>query len=185
MPRAGLALGSNLGQRLTNLHAAVELLRAIARPAGRVLLAPIYQSAPVDCPDASPDFYNTVIEIDYDGTSSELFHHTQAIEAKLGRPPAAQRHAPRLIDVDLLYFGDESLTHGPLLLPHPRLTQRRFVLQPLADIRPDLILPGDSSSIADHLRRLLSNEPADACRFSLVDEEHAAPSRRQPSRRDL
>ena len=160
MPRVGIALGSNLGQRLANLQAAMQRLRHIAAPSDKVLRAPVYQTAPVHCPDGSPDFFNTVVEIGYDGTPGELLAHTQAIEIGLGREHSAQRNAPRLIDIDLLYFGN--LTHKAegLELPHPRLTQRRFVLQPLADIRPEFILPGDHLTIAQHLAGLLSNEPA-------------------------
>ena len=160
MPRAGIALGSNIGQRLANLQAAVEHLRRIARPGDALLQAPVYQTAPVDCTAGSPDFYNTVIEIGYDGTPPDLLQHTQAIESELGRTRDTERHAPRPIDIDLLYFGNTLHATGGLCLPHPRLTRRRFVLQPLADIRPDLILPGDHLTIAAHLARLASNEPA-------------------------
>ncbi|MCX6875668.1 MAG: 2-amino-4-hydroxy-6-hydroxymethyldihydropteridine diphosphokinase [Verrucomicrobia bacterium] len=160
MPRAGLALGSNLGVRLANLQAALACLRRLARPGAELLQAPIYQTAPWHCPPGSPDFYNTVVELDYDGTPDALLRHTQAIEFELGRPGGAARHAPRLIDVDLLYVDQVTVHAGRLRLPHPRLTQRRFVLQPLADIRPDLMLPGDHASIAEHLAKLRSDEPA-------------------------
>lgn len=159
MPRAGIALGSNLGPRLANLQAALELLRRIARPAAEVLQAPIYQTAPVQCPDGAPDFYNTVVEISYDGTPAELLTHIQAIESALGRDRSAGRNAPRVIDLDLLYCGDAQHDADGLVIPHPRLTQRRFVLQPLADIRPELVLPGDHLTIAARLAKLISNEP--------------------------
>ena len=160
MPRAGIALGSNLGPRLANLQAAREALRRLARPGSELLQAPVYQTAPLACPDGSPDFFNTVVEICYDGTPRELLRHTQAIETSLGRSRGATRHAPRLIDIDLLYFGDATHAGDGLDLPHPRLTQRRFVLQPLADIRPGLILPGEHRTIAAHLVGLCSGEPA-------------------------
>lgn len=159
MPRVGIALGSNLGRRLNHLQDARDLLRAIAAPGTPVLQAPVYQSEPVACPDGSPDFYNTVVEIDFPGTPAELLGRTQAIEFKLGRQANPERNAPRVIDVDILYFGDETIDTGWLILPHPRLVQRRFVLQPLADIRPDLILPGDRTNIAGHLRHLDMDEP--------------------------
>ena len=160
MPRVGIALGSNLGHRLANLQAAMSLLRPVARPGDLLLQAPIYQNPPVQCPDESPDFYNTVVEIGYDGTPDELLKHTQAIESRLGRSHATERNAPRVIDLDLLYFGDQTHAVGGLLLPHPRITRRRFVLQPLADIRPKLILPNDHLTIAGHLANLSSEEPA-------------------------
>lgn len=154
----GIALGSNLGDRLRHLRDARDQLRAIAGP-GILLQAPVYRTEPVACPPDSPDFYNTVIEIGFTGSAHDLLDATQAIELRLGRVAVPQRNAPRVIDVDLLYFGDQRIDSGRLDLPHPRLTARRFVLQPLADIRPDLVLPGTHLSIAEHLRRLESREP--------------------------
>lgn len=155
---AGIALGSNLGDRLRHLQDARDLLVRIAEP-GSLLQAPVYQTAPVACPPESPDFHNTVVEIRYTGSARDLLEATQAIECQLGRVASPQRNAPRVIDLDLLYFGDQRIKDARLELPHPRLTSRRFVLQPLADIRPDLLLPGDQVSIAEHLRRLDSQEP--------------------------
>jgi len=162
MPLAGIALGSNLGNRLANLQEARKLLRSIAVPGSGILQAPIYQTEPVNCPAGSPDFYNSVIEIEFAGSAFGLLDHAQAIEFKLGRAGMAERNAPRVIDVDLLYFGEERIDAGLLVLPHPRLLRRRFVLQPLADIRPDLVLPGDAASIAEHLIHLETDEPAPA-----------------------
>ena len=156
--RVGIALGSNLGSRLTNLQAARDLLKGIAIPDALFLQAPIYQTEPVDCPPDSADFYNTVVEIAFYGGPFDLLDFTQAIEFKLGRTPQPQPNAPRVIDLDLLYFGDLLLDAGLLKLPHPRLTSRRFVLEPLADIRPELILPGDKVAIHEHLSHLESNE---------------------------
>jgi 2-amino-4-hydroxy-6-hydroxymethyldihydropteridine diphosphokinase len=158
MARAGIALGSNLGDRLANLRAAIGILRQIATPGEPFLTAPIYQTAPRFCPPDSPDFYNTVIEMDFAGGALELLTATQAIENRLGRVRGPERNAPRTIDIDLLYFGDEEITEGALILPHPRTFERRFVLQPLADIRPDLVLPGQHRNIADMLDSLQSDE---------------------------
>lgn len=157
--RTGIALGSNLGNRLHHLQAARDLLKKLASDGSKLLQSPIYQTAPVSCPDDSPDFYNTVIEIDYSGTPYELLDATQAIEFHLGRLPGNERNAPRVVDVDILYLGEATESEGLLELPHPRLTSRRFVLQPLADIRPDLVLPGDTATIAEHLAHLDSDEP--------------------------
>lgn len=156
--RVGLALGSNLGRRLVHLQEARELLKNIAVAGEPLLQAPVYQTEPVHCRANSPDFYNTVVEIAFAGTPFELLGHTQAIEFKLGRLTAPEPNAPRIIDVDILYFGDETVDAGLLVLPHPRLTTRRFVLQPLADIRPDLVLPGDTATIREHLLHLDSPE---------------------------
>lgn len=157
--RAGIALGSNLGNRLHHLQAARDLLKKLAPEGSDFLQSPIYQTAPVACPDGSPDFYNTILEIDYPGTPYELLDATQGIEFHLGRVPGTERNAPRIVDVDILYLGETTESEGLLELPHPRITSRRFVLQPLADIRPDLILPGDSATIAEHLAHLDSDEP--------------------------
>lgn len=156
--RTGIALGSNLGNRLAYLREARDLLVGLMPKDALFLQAPVYQSSPVDCPTDSPDFYNTVVEINYPGTSRELLEITQAIERNFGRKPVRDKNAPRFLDLDLLYFGTEICREPDLIIPHPRLSERRFVLQPLADIRPDLILPGHLSSIGDLLRHLDSDE---------------------------
>lgn len=158
--RAGIALGSNLGNRLHHLQQARDLLRGLAEDGSPFLQAPIYQSEPVGCPDESPDFYNTVVELAYSGSAHDLLDATQAIEFRVGRRPDPVRNAPRVIDLDILYLGDHREQDGLLVLPHPRLTSRRFVLQPLADILPELVLPGDQASISEHLAHLDSGEAA-------------------------
>ncbi|MFT3991426.1 MAG: 2-amino-4-hydroxy-6-hydroxymethyldihydropteridine diphosphokinase [Luteolibacter sp.] len=157
MHRVGIALGSNLGDRLANLQAARNLLLEISE--SPILQSSVYQTEPVFCPEDSPDFYNSVVEISYSGTPFELLDLTQGIEKSLGRTPKTERNAPRVIDVDLLYFGNEIVDTELLDLPHPRIPQRRFVLQPLAEIRPDLLLPGQQVSVSDLLRSLVSEEP--------------------------
>jgi 2-amino-4-hydroxy-6-hydroxymethyldihydropteridine diphosphokinase len=159
MPRVGIALGSNLGDRLANIRAAASGLKQIAAPGADLLTAQIYQTEPRFCPPGSPDFLNTVIEIGFEGTPDELLEKTQAIELELGRIRGPERNAPRTIDIDLLYFGDDVFENEALTLPHPRIGERRFVLQPLADIRPDLFLPGYQQSIARLLAGLDNGEP--------------------------
>jgi len=155
--RTGIALGSNLGDRMANLRAARDLLAGIST--GPVLSAAVYQTAPVGCPEGSPDFLNTVIEIDFVGEPLELLALTQGFQKQLGRVDSPIRNAPRVIDIDLLYLGDTVFSDEALELPHPRLKIRRFVLQPLAEIRSDLILPGDEKSVASHLEALPDQEP--------------------------
>lgn len=159
MPRVGIALGSNLGDRLAHLHAAYDALREIAHPGEPVLQAPVYQTEPLLCPPGSPLFYNTVVEITFEGEPLTLLQLTQSIEKKLGRSAAPERNAPRVIDVDLLYFGERIIDTWNLVLPHPRIGERRFVLQPLAEIRPELVLPGHTLNIAGLLGNLDSTEP--------------------------
>lgn len=159
MPRVGIALGSNLGNRLENLHAARVKLQEIATPEAPFLSASTYQTEPLLCPPGSPFFYNSVVEISFGGDPFELLEITQGIEKRLGRSVQPERNAPRVIDVDLLYFGDRIIDTEHLVLPHPRIGERRFVLQPLAEIRPDLILAGQDRNIATLLENLVSDEP--------------------------
>ena len=158
MPRVGIALGSNLGDRLANLLAAREALRDITTPGAMFLQAPTYQTEPLHCPPDSPYFYNSVVEIDFEGSPFDLLELTQSIEIKLGRIAQHQRNAPRIIDVDLLYFGDQIIDTETLVLPHPRIAERQFVLQPLADIRPSLVLPKSTHRISELLQNLSSHE---------------------------
>lgn len=154
MARAGIALGSNLGDRRAHLSAAIAGLREIAVPGAPVLLAAIYQTAPRDCPPGAPDFLNTVVEIEFAASPLDLLVTTRTIENQLGRVRCGTRNAPRVIDIDLLYHGDSCCDEPVLVLPHPRISQRRFVLQPLADIRPELVLPGQMLTVAELLDRL-------------------------------
>ncbi len=149
--RAGIALGSNLGDRQAHLRHALDLLATIAVPGEPVLKGAIYQTAPVGCPEGSPDFLNTVVEISHRGGPQALLRRTQAFQSQMGRREVAERNAPRPIDIDLLYYGGKRILTGALQLPHPRLGLRRFVLRPLADIRPELVLPGETLDISARL----------------------------------
>ena len=152
MPSAYVALGSNLGDRIANLSLARSLLPCVRA-------SPLYETIPVDCPEGSAVFLNGVLELSWDGSAAELHALGQSIEAQLGRPPQHGYHAPRIIDVDLLAVGEMVIETPTLLLPHPRLHQRRFVLQPWADLSPHLRLPGFQYNIGELLERLDSSEP--------------------------
>ncbi|MCU0794936.1 MAG: 2-amino-4-hydroxy-6-hydroxymethyldihydropteridine diphosphokinase [Akkermansiaceae bacterium] len=156
-PRAGIALGSNLGDRLAHLQAARDFFREIS--SGDLLQGKIYQTAPVACPDGSPDFLNTVIDFPFAGSPRDLLDAAMEIERRRGRI-RAERNGPRTLDADLLYLGETVLAEPDLILPHPRLHLRRFVLEPLHDIRPDLVLPGQSESVASLLAALAKDESA-------------------------
>jgi len=147
----GIALGSNSGDRAANLHAALEALRTFD-PA--LQCSPFYETAPVDCPPGSGAFLNAVAILQWNGTPPELLDALRHIESSLGRPRDRERNAPRPIDLDILYAEDCVLSTPALIIPHPRLHLRRFVLQPLADLRPDLVLPGFTGSVASLLRSL-------------------------------
>jgi 2-amino-4-hydroxy-6-hydroxymethyldihydropteridine diphosphokinase len=155
----GLALGSNLGDRLAHLHDAVKSLLDLDLTACLLAVAPVYETSPVDCPEGSQAFYNSVIEVASELEPLELLKLIRQIESTLGRPNEHLRNAPRTVDLDILYAEDLILELPELILPHPRMTQRRFVLQPLADIRDDLVLPGQSKCVAELLIELKTDEP--------------------------
>lgn len=154
----GIGLGSNLGDRLQNLRQALVSLRKIHSPSSPPLYSETYLSQAVDCEQDSPAFYNMAIELECELEPLELLSQLRNIELNLGRPSQRQRNASRTIDLDILYAGELVLDSEELTLPHPRFDQRRFVLQPLADIRPELILPGQSKNISTLLVELKSDE---------------------------
>jgi 2-amino-4-hydroxy-6-hydroxymethyldihydropteridine diphosphokinase len=138
MNRVAIALGSNLGDREANIAAAISGLREIALRGELFLTASLHDTAPQDCPPESPRFLNTVVDLAYSGDDPlQLLELTQALEAKLGREPNPLRNAPRIIDIDILLFGETTLEHPRLTLPHPRIRERPFVLLPLLEIHPD------------------------------------------------
>lgn len=139
--RAYIALGANQGDPADALGAALEALRSIERSAF-VAASPVYRSAPVDAP--GPDFLNAVACFDTELEPYALLLHLFDIELMLGRKRRSgeQRNAPRKVDLDLLLCGGLIVRSTPLTLPHPRLHQRAFVLRPLLDIAPDVVVPG-------------------------------------------
>jgi 2-amino-4-hydroxy-6-hydroxymethyldihydropteridine diphosphokinase len=153
--RAGIALGSNVGDRLRNLHAARTRVMAIQGLGRPVKISRIYETEPVGCEPGSAPFLNAVMEVGWSGrTSDGLLLAVRGVERAMGRPERYPRNAPRVIDVDLLYISDLVLNTDELTLPHPRMFERRFVLAPLADICPDLLLPGQSETVAQLLAKL-------------------------------
>ncbi len=156
--RVGIALGSNLGDRLAHLRQARALVLALPKISPPVIDSRVYETEPVgSSPDAGA-YLNAIIEVEYDGQPITLLDGLQGIEAEMGRPSKRPRNAPRTIDLDILYAGNLVLSNEEVVIPHPRLHRRRFVLTPLADIRPELILPGQQQSIASLLAGL--NDPA-------------------------
>lgn len=161
--RCAVALGSNLGDRWAALvEARARLLEWL--PSGSSLLAsaPVYESAPVDCPEDAVPFLNTVLLLRVTTDPDNLLAMARAVEQAMGRRERRERNEPRVIDVDLLYLGGLCCAQPHLTLPHPRLHQRRFVLQPLADVAPDEPLPGLASP-SELLARLVSDEPPLHC----------------------
>jgi 2-amino-4-hydroxy-6-hydroxymethyldihydropteridine diphosphokinase len=152
--RTAVALGSNLGNRLANLRAAGQRICDLTDIQPPVLFSGIYETDPVDCEPETPKFLNAVIEFGYNGDPLQLLKELRRIEEALGRPRRHARNVSRKIDIDLLYIGDTEVNERELELPHPRMHSRRFVLQPLADIRPELILPGQTKTVRELLAQL-------------------------------
>jgi 2-amino-4-hydroxy-6-hydroxymethyldihydropteridine diphosphokinase len=156
--RTGIALGSNIEPRLAFLQAArrqIDLLHAGSQP---VLCSKVYETSPVHCPPGSPLFLNAVLELFMQDEPQEFLEKLQSIEQTLGRRPSATRNSPRVIDLDLLYCGNIVISTTRLTLPHPRIAERLFVLRPLADIRPELILPTFSQNVEELLREVITAE---------------------------
>ncbi|HSP44356.1 MAG TPA: 2-amino-4-hydroxy-6-hydroxymethyldihydropteridine diphosphokinase [Chthoniobacterales bacterium] len=152
--RAGVALGSNIGERLANLRNARKEISALSGVSPPVRSSAIYETDPVGCEMGAAKFFNAVIEFGYSGEPAAILGALAAVEKTLGRPAAHSRNVSRTIDLDLLYFGELVIQTGQLQLPHPRIVNREFVLRPLADIRPDLILPQQTESVRALLSRL-------------------------------
>jgi 2-amino-4-hydroxy-6-hydroxymethyldihydropteridine diphosphokinase len=152
--RCGIALGSNIENRLAHLRAAREAVASLNVSTTPPLFSPVYETEPVDCEPGTSAYLNAVMEIEFEGQPVTLLDALQQIEGTLGRPSKRPRNAPRTIDLDVLYAGNLTLANEELVIPHPRLHSRRFVLRPLADIRPDLLLPGYHDSVATLLEQL-------------------------------
>jgi len=152
--RAGVALGSNLGERLANLRNARKDIAALTGVLPPMRSSAVYETEPIGCEKGAAKFFNAVIEFGYSGEPDALLHALAAVEKILGRPGSHARNVSRTIDLDLLYFGELVIETGHLQLPHPRIVEREFVLRPLADIRPDLVLPEQTESISELLLRL-------------------------------
>ncbi|HEX8295849.1 MAG TPA: 2-amino-4-hydroxy-6-hydroxymethyldihydropteridine diphosphokinase [Chthoniobacteraceae bacterium] len=161
--RAGIAFGSNLGDRLRNLSRARDQVLELAGVTPPVRSSRIYETEPVDSTAGAGPYLNAVVEVEYHGQPLALLDGLQAIEASLGRPSKRPRNAPRAIDLDILYVGNLALSNDEAVIPHPRLAQRRFVLIPLAELRPELVLPGQEQNIADLLAAV--NDPAEVVIF--------------------
>lgn len=148
-----IALGSNLGDRLANLQSAVAHLV----DAGVEVIAGscVYQTQPVAVRSPQREYFNAVIRTRVDRTPLDLLELCLTIESRMGRV-RRQTNEARVIDLDIILFGDQVIRSERLTVPHPRLHVRRFVLEPLAEIAPDVIQPTHHKSV----RELLSELPS-------------------------
>lgn len=150
--RTAFALGSNLGDRLDFLQAAVDTLTDSSEIVA-VAVSPVYESEPVETPADSPKFLNAVLVVDTTLSPRSLMERAQSTETAYGRTRDVP-NGPRTLDIDVLAVGDVTADDEDLRVPHPRLSERAFVLIPWADIDPDFSVPGlgrvvDLSSAVD------------------------------------
>jgi 2-amino-4-hydroxy-6-hydroxymethyldihydropteridine diphosphokinase len=158
MTLALIAIGSNLGDSVANVHRAFEDLQRLSHEPIR--RSSLWQSTPVDCPPGSPLFINAAAALGPfpEETPELLLGKLQALEKAFGRQVKKVLNEARPLDLDLIAFGTEVRRSAELTLPHPRAHERRFVLAPLAEVAPNFILPGQSAPIAELLRTLHSDE---------------------------
>lgn len=151
---AFVALGSNLGDSADTLCRAVERLQSLS--AAPLLRSSLLRTMPVDCPAGSPPFINAVVGLrPLPGeTPPSLLRRLREIETLFGRQPKKIPNEPRVLDLDLIAFGSRIVHLPELLLPHPRAHLRRFVLQPLSEIAPEFVLPGQKKSVRELLLSL-------------------------------
>ncbi len=144
----GLSLGSNQGDRLAHMKAARDRILS-ASDVRFVAQSPLYETEPVGVRDEFRDlkFLNAVLVMESARLPERWLANLRELEYDMGRLRGADRNAPRPIDVDILYIDDQCIDSGGLVVPHPRWAERCFVVQPLADVRPDLVLPGMGRSV--------------------------------------
>ena len=148
--RGYLGLGSNEGDRVGNLRAAREALARDVRVVGE---SSVFQTEPQGEVTDQPDFLNACLAIETELEPEELLDVCKAVERELGREDGGVRHGPRPIDVDVLLLGDRVHSSERLTLPHPEVAARRFVLEPLLELDPELSLP-DGTPLAERLPAL-------------------------------
>jgi len=149
--KAFVGIGSNLGEPERQIAAALDLLRA-EDGIDVVAVSSLRETEPVGYRD-QPNFLNGAAALETELSPRELLERLLAIERQLGRERGAgPRFGPRIIDLDLLLYGDETVDEPGLTVPHPRLAERRFALEPLAELDPELEIPGQGA-----VRTLLAN----------------------------
>jgi len=145
--QAFLGLGSNLGDREAHLREALDALPGVKG------VSQVYETEPLGGPPGQGPYLNLVVELDTDLSPRSLLEVAKRLEEAAGRQPS-ERHAPRPLDVDVLLVGDLAVDEPDLVVPHPRMHERRFVLGPLADLAPELVPEGWETNATGAIRRL-------------------------------
>ena len=155
-----MALGANLGNSRDTVIRAMKALENLSD--GPLLKSALWETEPVDCPPGSPKFVNAMVGLTAlkGETPESLLAKLQQLEREFGRKPKAVLNEARTLDLDLIAFGSHIRRSNELILPHPRAHERLFVLQPLSEIAPDLVLPGQAGSVAQLLAQLPPDQSA-------------------------
>jgi len=155
----GFSLGSNMYNRKRLLMQAKTLL--LSAPRTRFLdQSPIYETTPVDVLPQYADmaYFNSIVILESELPLDSWLSYINKIEINLGRVRTEDRNAPRPIDIDIIYAGEQVIDSGGLEVPHPRWAERRFVVEPLCDVRPTLVIPESHKTVAEILQRLPRDE---------------------------
>src|ERR1039457_5562132 len=153
-----VALGSNLGDSWQIILDVTRRLQGFSDEP--ILRSSLWRTAPLDCPPGSPKFLNGVLGRvpNKGGTPESPFKKISVLEKEFGRQPKKVLNEPRPLDLDLIAFGNQVRNSPELILPHPRAHLRRFVLQPLSELAPDLVLPGQTKTVSQLLADLPAGE---------------------------
>jgi len=168
MNKAYIALGSNIPPRFNYLKQAIEAIHELDQ-VSVINQSAIYETEPVGYKDQNK-FLNQVIEVNTSQTALELLELCQSIEDRLGRKRNV-RWGPRTIDLDILLYEQEIIEMDQLLVPHPRMTQRAFVLIPLMELAPNLILPIINKTVSEQLESLSNDEKRGVVKWIKQDGE--------------
>jgi len=150
MAKVYIGIGSNLGDRVENLHRALECIDDVMTLDE---LSGVYETEPKYVLD-QPAFLNMAVAGHCEMNPHALLKALKEIEVNIGRVPAAERYGPRAIDLDILFFGDQVVEEPELSIPHPLMAEREFVLKPLADIAPQFCHPSTGLTVVEMLMAL-------------------------------
>ncbi len=153
MVEAFVALGSNIGDRVGNIRKAIEFLKEKASVSN---VSSMYETEPMYLVDQNW-FVNCVAKLETNLSPRELLHYLKDVERRMGRTEGV-RYGPRIIDLDILFYGDEVIRQDDLEIPHPGISERNFVLVPLAEIEPDLVHPVYGKTSSKLVAELNSNK---------------------------